>query len=287
MIDLDQLTLRPLTRTELDTAVAWAAAEGWNPGLNDADVFWATDPEGFVGAEYQGELVATGSIVAYGKNYGFMGFFIVKPELRGQGIGTRLWFYRRDLLKSRLGPDGAIGMDGVFDMQAWYAKGGFAFSHRNLRMEGIGKSGSIEARIVKLSKLPFSQLAAYDLDCFGCERDSFLEGWIHMPGIHALGYLDDDNLKGYGLIRPCQIGYKIGPLFSDNAEIAESLFQALSNHAAGQPIYLDTPENHLDALALAQRHQMKEVFGCARMYYGKPPAMDWNRIYGITTFELG
>ncbi|MEM1440891.1 MAG: GNAT family N-acetyltransferase [Verrucomicrobiota bacterium] len=133
-MDLDSLVLRPLDREELNVAVEWAAAEGWNPGLHDADVFWQTDPEGFVGAEWNGELVATGSIVSYGGRYGFMGFFIVRPDLRGQGIGTKLWIFRRDLLKSRLDEGGIIAMDGVFDMQSWYAKGGFVFSHRNLRM---------------------------------------------------------------------------------------------------------------------------------------------------------
>jgi hypothetical protein len=33
--------VRPATRAELDRMVDWAAAEGWNPGLADADPFWA------------------------------------------------------------------------------------------------------------------------------------------------------------------------------------------------------------------------------------------------------
>ena len=41
------LTCRPMRRPELDLALDWAAAEGWNPGLRDADAFWAADPEGF------------------------------------------------------------------------------------------------------------------------------------------------------------------------------------------------------------------------------------------------
>jgi hypothetical protein len=32
---------------------------------------------------------------------------------------------------------------------------------------------------------------------------------------------------------------------------------------------------------------MTEVFGCARMYNGPAPQLPWDRIYGITTFELG
>jgi hypothetical protein len=40
-------------------------------------------------------------------------------------------------------------------------------------------------------------------------------------------------------------------------------------------------------MALAERHGMREVFGCARMYYGPPPVLPQGEIFGITTFELG
>jgi GNAT superfamily N-acetyltransferase len=266
-MDLNALTIRPLTREEFDLAIDWAAEEGWNPGLNDAEVFWHTDPDGYLGAEYHGDLVATGSIVSYGTAYGFMGFFIVKLGLRGLGIGTKLWHHRRDLLKSRLGPEAAIGMDGVFDMQQWYGRGGFEYKHHNLRMKGVGKTGRIQSEIVPLSQIPYHQLSDYDKQCFGCPRDRFLKQWTNIPNALALGFVSNNDLSGYGVIRECHEGYKIGALFSDNAEIAESLFVALSNHAADQPIFLDTPEINTEAMALAARQGMREVFGCARMYY--------------------
>ena len=44
------LLVRSMRRDELDELVEWAAAESWNPGLYDADIFWATDPNGFIAA---------------------------------------------------------------------------------------------------------------------------------------------------------------------------------------------------------------------------------------------
>ncbi|MEP4077354.1 GNAT family N-acetyltransferase [Haloferula sp.] len=281
------LVIRRLTRREFDVAIDWAAAEGWNPGLHDADVFWRADPEGYLGAELDGELVATGSIVSYGREFGFMGFFIVRKDLRGQGIGTKLWYHRRDVLKGRLVPKAAIGMDGVFEMQEWYAKGGFVFSHRNLRMEGVGRSSSVHSQVVELSSLPFEMLSRFDRSCFGYQRDKFLKDWVSMPNAKALGYQTGDGLGGYGVIRKCQNGFKIGPLFADDSSIAEALFDSLVNEAVGQPIFLDLPEMNDSAMMLARRCGMKEVFGCARMYLGAPTAIDWSRVFGITTFELG
>ena len=132
-------------------------------------------------------------------------------------------------------------MDGVFDMQQWYGRGGFEYKHRNLRMAGTGKTGRTKSEIVSLSQVPNEHLLAYDKKCFGCERNTFLKQWIHMANALSLGFVSDDKLSGYGVIRECREGFKIGPLFSDNRDIAENLFEALSNHAKNQPIFLDVP----------------------------------------------
>lgn len=281
---------RHISRTELDTAVAWAAREGWNPGLGDADIFWAADPEGFVGAERDGELIATGSIVSYGGEFGFMGFFIVRPDLRGCGIGREFWLWRRDKLRARLRPGAAIGMDGVFAMQPFYARGGFVFSHRNLRMAGRGRravAGAEGGSLRELATLPFEAVADYDRRHFGFGREAFLRGWIAPADGRGLGAWDGGRLRGMGVVRRCREGFKIGPLFADTPEIAESLFGALAAEAAGEPLFLDVPENNPAALALAARHGLAEVFGCARMYHGTAPALPWAGIFGVTTFELG
>lgn len=284
------ITIRNMTRTEVDALVGWAANEGWNPGLHDAEVFWATDPEAYIAADINGELIGGGAITSYGGDYGFMGFFIVRPEFRGRGVGDALWHARLDRLRARLKPGASIGMDGVFDMQPYYAKGGFKFSHRNMRFHGDIPSGvqpPKSADIVSLADIPFDAVAAYDRKCFPAARDSFLRGWIGLGDAQALGFVDGGVLKGYGVVRRCGEGCKIGPLFADNLEVAEALYLQLSSFGAGGPVFLDAPENNSDAMALVARHNMTEVFGCARMYHGPVPPVDEARVFGVTTFELG
>jgi hypothetical protein len=53
------------------------------------------------------------------------------------------------------------------------------------------------------------------------------------------------------------------------------------------PVYLDVPEVNPAALALAVRYGMRKVFGTARMYTGAEPPLALDRLYGVTTFELG
>ena len=285
------MDVRPMTRDEVDLLVEWAALEGWNPGLHDADAFWSADPDGFVAAEHDGEVVGGGSIVTHGPRYGFMGFFIMRPEFRGQGLGRELWFTRRNRLLDRLEPGAAIEMDGVFAMEPFYAAGGFVTQHRDLRFGGTATAhdgapaGAIH--VVNAADVPFEVIEAYDRAHFAGERTAFLRRWLAPPDGHALAVADADGCRGYTVLRPAREGYRFGPLFADDAEVAEALFTAASARVARAPVFLDVPERNSAALDLVARHDLTEVFGCARMTYGPPPALPWDEIFGVTTYELG
>lgn len=283
----NNLILRNMTRPELDIAVEWAAKEGWNPGLDDAEVFWQNDPEGFITLEIEGKIAGSGSIVSYKGTFGYMGFFIVKPEFRSKGLGTKLWFYRRDTLLKRLKKGAAIGMDGVFAMQNFYAKGGFKITHRDLRMETVAEKSMVSNSVSEINDNDFENIQILDKECFGFDRTTFLKGWLHMEHSSGFKFVDDLELQGYAVVRQCRNGYKIGPLFAKTPLAARELYKACANVAAGSPIYLDVPEINEDAMKLVKDNKMKESFGCAKMYYGSPPNLPYHQIYGVTTFELG
>ena len=133
-----ECTIRTMRRDEVDLAVEWAAAEGWNPGLHDAGCFLAADPQGFLVGELDGEPVAVISAVRYGRDFGFVGFYIVRPGARGRGYGLAIWGEAMRRLEGR-----NVGLDGVVEQQANYRKSGFELAHRNVRYEGRG-SGSAE-----------------------------------------------------------------------------------------------------------------------------------------------
>src|SRR5215210_3934751 len=137
------LVIRPASRHECDVEIEWAAQEGWNHGLYDYECFYAADPERFLLALHDGEPVASISVVRYGSDFGFLGLYIVRPDLRGRGYGYRLWQAGMAYLEGR-----TVGLDGVVAQQANYRCSGFSLAHRNIRYGGQpGINAPQDARI--------------------------------------------------------------------------------------------------------------------------------------------
>ncbi len=275
------LAIRRMKRVDLERVLDWAADEGWNPGVCDAGPFLAADPDGFFIGEIDGRPVGAVSAVAYDEHFGFGGLYIVRPEFRGQGHGRELVKVVFQYLEGR-----NIGIDGVVVMEANYRTLGFRTAYRHVRHEVIAKPAAA-AGPVELGQISFDQLVDYDARLFSTRRPQFLRSWIAQPGTTALGHMRDDRLIGYGVLRRCRKGHKIGPLFADDPQVAEEIFQGLSAAAPGELVYLDIPDANEAALALAERHGMKPVFETARMYTGVPPKIELNQVYGATTLELG
>ncbi len=284
-----------MTRQDLDLAIDWAAAEGWNPGLQDADCFYAADADGFLMGWLADQPIAAISAIKYGDRFGFLGFYLVRPEFRGQGYGWQIWQAGLATLAGR-----NIGLDGVVAQQNNYLRSGFTLAHRNIRYSGkrldltpsdwpvLDSEAATAYPIVSLDSVPVAQVITYDRAFFPAPRAAFIRCWLSRSQSYAIGILRDSQIAGYGVIRPCREGYKIGPLLADTPPFAAAIFQALQAHLPiGSTFYLDVPAVNAEAIALAERYAMTPVFETARMYTQSAPQLPLARTFGITTFELG
>ncbi|MGR7994769.1 GNAT family N-acetyltransferase [Xanthobacter sp. ZOL 2024] len=279
----EDLRIGLLSAPELDTVVEWAATEGWNPGLADAPIFHAQDPQGFWGLFVDGALAVSLSTVRYDGGFAFVGFYICRPDLRGRGLGLKLWQAALAGLSGR-----SMGLDGVVAQQANYATSGFVLAHRNNRYGGPAPAvGAVDPRIVPVDTAVRAAVMDYDARHFGFQRPRFLASWLVPTHGSALALVEDGTVKGYGVIRACRTGYRIGPLFADDPGCAEALFRALVAGRTGEAVFLDVPEPNGAAAALAQTAGLAPVFETARMYQGPAPALPLAEIFGITSLELG
>lgn len=276
----------PMRPDELRVLDDWAAQEGWNPGRADLNIAAAVDPGAFIALRQDGALAGGGSIFRHDDGFGFMGLFIMRADLRGQGLGARLWRWRLEALQRRLRPGATIAMDGVYAMTPFYERGGFVAAHRHVRFEGVA-AGVARPGISDLDGEDMAGVAAIDAACFPANRQAFLRLWIGQPGAHAVGWREHGVLRAYGVARPCRVGFKIGPLYADDAPAAESVLSTLLARIAGQRVQIDIPEPNAEAVRMAQRHGLSESFGCVRLYHGPDPKLPLERIFATTSLEFG
>ncbi|SEB98331.1 GNAT family N-acetyltransferase [Streptomyces sp. TLI_105] len=265
---------------------SWAAAEGWNPGLSDVPAFFAQDPAGFFLGRVDGEPVSAISVVNYDDSYAFLGFYLVRPELRGLGHGLATW---RAALAHAGGR--AVGLDGVPAQQDNYRRSGFTTAYRTARYVGeVPAPERPVAGVVAAEQIDPAALAAYDGVCHHADRPRFLSTWLTTPGHRALARVTDGRLTGYGVVRPAQDEARVGPLFADTPADAAALLDGLAAEArefGAARIAVDMPEANPAAARLAQDRGLEPTFETARMYTGPVRPVARERVFGVTTLELG
>ncbi|HEX4787384.1 MAG TPA: GNAT family N-acetyltransferase [Actinospica sp.] len=281
----------PARPGDWDLVVRWAAAEGWNPGRHDAEHFLAVDPAGFLLGREDGEVVSAISVVNYAADYAFLGFYLVRGDRRGQGLGIATWKAGMEHAGGR-----TVGLDGVPDQQDNYRSSGFASAYATVRHSGVpsvpGPGGPVpgahDAGIVPLAELgDLSLLAELDAACHPADRFAFATGWAGDPRHVARARFRDGLLTGYGVLRPAEDGCRIGPLLATTPRDAEALLAALLAEARGAKVSIDVPEPHQLAGAMAEQHGLMPSSSTARMYTGPIRPLQQSLVYGVMSLELG
>ncbi|KAJ9471099.1 Acetyltransferase, GNAT family protein [Diplonema papillatum] len=286
------LVVRTATEAEVSTIVEWARQEGWNPGKHDAKQFYEADRTGFLVGELHGKLVCSVSAVKFGENHAFIGYYICLPEHRGKGFGLQLWKQALECVQGR-----TLALDAVREQVPTYQKSGFVESFVTDRYSGSVCIPEQEQNpcanmyaIKRIDCVPFANVLRYDSQLVLASREQFLKCWVAQPEAIALAAvsLQTDELVGYCVLRPADVGYRFQPLFADNAAIAEQLVVAALRHIPPESTYsIDVPAENKAAVQLARKFALEPSFACVRMYKGSVPVLDRSRVFGNTSFELG
>ncbi len=274
---------RNATQDELAVMLDWAAQEGWNPGLQDAEAFWQADPEGFFVATVEGQLAAAISVVNHTDAFAFLGLYIAHPAFRGQGIGLGLW-------QHALGHAGArvVGLDGVPDQQANYAASGFELVNATTRFSGPVAAAAAEA--VRLAE-PGEVEALIDMEAMasGVRKPTYLRAWFAPADSRKTWVVRSEaGIAGFCTARRCREGVKIGPLCAGTTEVAATLLSHVAA-AMGGPVTLDVPDTAAPMKAMCQALGLTPGFATARMYRGTPVPEGHlpGGFFAVSTLELG
>ncbi|TYR65213.1 GNAT family N-acetyltransferase [Streptomyces parvus] len=286
----DVFTVSTATLDDWYQVAEWADQEGWNVGDGDVACFHPTDPAGFFIGRLGARPVAAVSIVNYDDRYAVLGHYLTDPEFRGRGYGLATW-------KAAFPHSGnrTVGLDAMPAQQANYETSGFKAVHNTVHFAGIparpgglGGLGGLVEGVAPVTPEHAEALAAYDRHCFPADRSGFVARWLTAPGRTARVRLRDGAVAGYGVIRPAGRGHRIGPLFADTPEDAAALFDGLVEHLGpGEEVSLDIPGTHAASADLLTSRGLAAQFHTVRMYTGPVPETAEERVFAITTLELG
>ncbi|WP_131857220.1 GNAT family N-acetyltransferase [Bosea sp. BK604] len=277
---MSERLVRKLDLVEVEQLIGWAAAEGWNPGLDDAAAFHATDPEGFIGAFVDGEMVAGIAAVAYGTGYGFIGLYISREDRRGRGHGKAVWDAGMAYLAGR-----TIGLDGVDEQFENYRRKGFAPAYRTIRFGGAFAGRAVDReRLSMVTPDLVPEVMAFDRRSFPEPRVGFLTRWLGPPHV-ACAARAEGRVTGYGVMRKCRAGWKIGGLSAVDEGTAAALVRQLAASAEGE-VFIDVPAARERFMDLLLRSGLRPGFETTRMYLGEPIPLA-PELFGVTTLELG
>ncbi|MGE4274635.1 MAG: GNAT family N-acetyltransferase [Candidatus Methanomethylophilaceae archaeon] len=278
-----RLELRTMRPEDAALLVSWAGLEGWNPGLEDARIFHAVDPQGWFGAYIDGELCGGAVATNYGHRFSFGGFYIVLPEHRRSGIGWSL----TEMAMEHAG-DRCFGIDGVLGMEDRYSQRmRLVTAYQNVRWEGRKGILSRPSGLRQWQDVSWRELVDFDAAHFPAHRESFLRDWLNQEWSRSLVALDArGGVAAMGTLRTCMVGHKIGPLFANSPESAHSVLEGLVHGIPG-PFYLDVPEPNREGMRMAASLGMEPVLRTARMYSSAPPELPLQEVFGVTSSELG
>ncbi|MGW7489092.1 GNAT family N-acetyltransferase [Streptomyces sp. NPDC054786] len=280
-----ELTVSTASLEDWHQVARWAADEEWNPGLGDTACFHPTDPAGFFLGRRAGRTVSAVSIVNYSDAYAFLGYYLVHPGHRRQGLGPATWRAAFPHAGAR-----TVGLDAVPAQQSTYRRAGFTPAYDTIRYGGrpLRPGTPPPAGIVPVTPAHLDALADYDRRCFPADRRAFVTRWLTAPGHTALAALREGAIAGYGVLRPARTGHRIGPLFADTTEAAEALFDALTASVAPDAeVFLDVPGPRQTAHTLVTSRGLTPQSHTVRMYTGPVPPTEQERTFAVTSLELG
>lgn len=266
--------------------VLWAAKEGWNPGRHDAEHFLAQDPDGFLLGRLDGKVVSAISVVNYSPDYAFLGFYLVRPDRRGQGYGIETWHAGMRHADGR-----TVGLDGVPDQQGNYRREGFIPAYTTIRYRGkpnLEHKGEDIEGVAPVQAKDLDLLAALDAAGHPADRPSFATRWAADPRHTTKVRYRDGLLTGYGVLRPAHDGFRIGPLLATTPRDAGAILAALLLEVGEDAtVSLDIPEPHHVARNLAELHGLSPASRTERMYTGPIRTLQQSLVYGVMSLELG
>lgn len=241
--------IQPAKSLEEASALWWPLIRdlGWNRSAADGSMHFhaALDGQSWLLITPEKEQKPQGCVVAfpYPNKTAWIGFFIMTESYRGKGLGGALW-RAMDKIWSLRGTD-MIGLDGVEEQAKTYERRGFVATARIPLM--VGSAGDFrraaytpgsdneDGTFKDIKTVDRSALAHLDQALTGLDRSVYWNTSNVLSRDDVFGYAysplsSSASITGFILVRSCEEGHRIGPLYAPSPAIAAHMLYLTMEH---------------------------------------------------------
>ena len=159
----------------------------------------------------------------------FVTTFITKPELRGKGIGKKVWAACEEAVKGK-----NIIVNAAPDREQMYNKLGFTVSKNRMEIvdyvfpfkKNEGEKLNEVSTVVDYQGSMFEKVYVYDRQIQPIERRAFVKSHIEKSDAVKVALLKGE-VVGYVCLRKNYKGYMVMPLYADADDVAKQLLHAV------------------------------------------------------------
>jgi len=256
--------IRAMTPADIPAGMRLKDAVGWNQTKEDWARFVEANPEGCFVAEWNGEVAGTVTTIIYEDRFAWIGMVLVRPELRGRGIGTALLVKASDYLDARRIP--CAKLDATPQGKPVYERLGFQIEYelerRTLRREhGAGAALHTVENI--------EAVLAADRDIFGADRSALLRSMANAaPEFVALAR-QGAALSGYALGRRGSRADHLGPWVARTEPAAREILENFLLRSRRDVVFVDVVKDNPWAPRLLMEKGFEFSRALTRMYRGE------------------
>jgi GNAT superfamily N-acetyltransferase len=233
----EQIKIRFLGGEDVPAAMRLKNLARWNQTEDDWRHLLTLEPRGCFAATVGGQVVATTTTTAYGRDLAWVGMVLVDPDYRRRGVATRLMRAALEYLRGK--KVATVKLDATPDGRPVYENFGFEIELLIERWSGVARAAtSSECTNLDTSILP--EVFAVDRRAFSADRSELIE-LLAKNATTALSVSNrpDGQLNGYALARRGTSAAYVGPVVASDAATATALLDGVLNQLAGEQVYVD------------------------------------------------
>ncbi|HWL52495.1 MAG TPA: GNAT family N-acetyltransferase [Chthoniobacteraceae bacterium] len=257
---------QPLHERWIASACRLSTQAGWNQNEEDWRRLARVAPEGVKVWVDGGEVRASYSVVAYGRESAWIGMILVDHYYRGKGLGKAAFVAAMEEARAR--DVAVIGLDATELGEPIYRKFGFGITLPLTRWGGVLHPAENAASEGSVRHGWSDQLPGFDASLSGADRSALLRDFARSDA--TLLYTETDGkLTGYAVLRPGRSAFHLGPVVADAPETFDLLLSEAASRLAGASVLCDAIDPA--ASASLERHGLLPLRHLKRMTLPEAP----------------